>query len=141
MKTKRESNMNPIIRRTGLFVALVMGLGMMGWRTSSAQSAASDGLSSATLALTPQMIVTPVPSGSLGACRSQALLRELQAHLSAGEKSEAQALLQNQDCMTIPEQGMFRIVTVQGGLVEFVSFFSRSPRGYWTVMESMKPVK
>lgn len=133
--------MNPIIRRTGLFVSLVMGLGMAGWGTSSAQSTVNAGPSPATPVLTPQMIVTPVPSGSLGACRSQALLRELQAHLSAGEKSEAQALLQNQDCMTLPEQGMFRIVTVQGGLVEFVLFTSRSPRGYWTVMESMKPVK
>ena len=133
--------MNPIIRRTGLFVSLVMGLGMMGWRTSAAQSAVNAGPSPATPVLTPQMIVTPVPSGSLGACRSQALLRELQAHVSAGEKSQAQALLQNQDCMTLPEQGMFRIVTVQDGLVEFVSFFSRSSRGYWTVMGSMTPLK
>jgi hypothetical protein len=141
MNAQRESNMNPIIRRTGLFVSVVMVLGMTVWGSSSAQGAVDDGKSPAASVLTPQMIVTPVPSGSLGACRSQALLRELQAHMSAGEKNEARALLQNQDCMALPEQGLFRIVTVQGGLVEFVLFTSRSPRGYWTAMESMKPLK
>jgi len=141
MNAQRESNMKPILRRTGLSVSVLLGLGMAGWGAGWAQGAVNAGLSPASPVLAPQMIVTPVPSGFLSACRSQALLQELQAHLSAGEKSQAQALLQKQDCMTIPEQGMFRIVSVQGGLVEFVSFFSRSPRGYWTVMESMKPLK
>lgn len=133
--------MNPIIRRTGLFVSLVLGLGMTGGGASWAQSAVTGGASAATPVLTPQMIVTPVSSGFLNACRSTALLRELRAHLAAGETSASQAMLANQDCMTLPKEGMFRIVAVQGGLVEFVLFTSRSPKGYWTVMESMKPVK
>lgn len=138
MKAQRESSMNSIIRRTGLVVSLVMGCGLMGWGASSAQSAVGD---APPVVLMPQMIVTPVPSGLLGACRSAALLRALQAHLAAGEKSEAQALLQKQDCMALPEQGLFRVVAVQDGLIEFVLFTSRSATGYWTVMESMKPLK
>jgi hypothetical protein len=130
-----------MIQRSRVFLFSILVLGMAGWGSSSAQSAANDSPALAAPGLTPQMIVTPVPSGLLRACRSQALLRELQAHLSAGETSKEQAMIANQDCMPIPEQAMFRIVTVQGGLVEFVSFFSRSPRGYWTTMASMQPLK
>ena len=133
--------MNFIIRRTGLFVSLLMGLGMTGGGAVWAQNAANDNPSPTTPVLTPQMIVTPVATGSLGACRSPALLRELQAHVAVGEAKASQAMLANQDCMTLPKESVFRIVTVQGGMVEFVLFTSRSPRGYWTVMESMKPVK
>lgn len=133
--------MNPIIRRTGLFVSLVLGLGMTEGETSWAQSVVNGGASPTAPALTPQMIVTPVASGSSNACRSAALLREFLARLAAGEANAVQAMLANQDCMTLPQDGLFRIVAVQGGLVEFVLFTSRSPKGYWTVMESMTPVK
>jgi hypothetical protein len=140
-KVQRKTNMIPVISRTGLFLTLTMGLGLAAWESSSAQTAVNDGPSRAAPVLKPQMIVTPADSGVWGACRSRALLQELHAHLLAGEKSQAQAMVQNQDCMTLPQDGRFRVLSVRDGMVEFVLFSSRSATGYWALMETIKPVK
>jgi hypothetical protein len=128
--------MRPDNRRSGRLSCLVMLAGMMGWGASAA-----DGTAPAQPALAPQMIVTPIKAEFQAACRSEALLQELRGHVSAGEKSKLQAMFDSQDCMVPAEQGRYRILKVRGGLIEIVSFFSRSATGYWASAESMRAVK
>jgi hypothetical protein len=133
--------MNPNSRRTGWLFSLVMLTIMAGWEASAAQSASADSAQLAAPALAPQMIVKPVQSGVQGACRSETLAQQLSAYAAAGEMDKYQSLLQGSDCMVIPQDGMFRVLKVRDGLIEFVSFFSRSFTGYWTTTAAMKPVK
>jgi hypothetical protein len=128
--------MRPNSRRTARLFSLLMLAGMAGGGARAADSTAP-----AHPALVPQMIVAPVKAEFQGACRSEALLQELRGHASAGEQIKLQAMFDSQDCMVPAEQGRYRILKVRGGLIEIVSFFSRSATGYWAPAESMRPVK
>ena len=91
--------------------------------------------------LKPEMIVTPVRGQFLAACHSEDLLKEALLHSVREEKTKFAAMFSNMDCVQIPYDGRYKVLSVGHNVIEITTATASDSRGMWTVTEAMQPEK
>lgn len=92
-------------------------------------------------ALKPEMIVRPVKGQFLAACQSEAMLKEALAHSVKQEKTKFEAMFRDMDCIQIPDDGRYKVLSVGHNVIEFTAATSADSKGMWTVAEAMQPAE
>lgn len=92
-------------------------------------------------ALRPEMTVKPVKGQFLAGCRTEELLNELLTHATQKEKTKFEAMFRNLDCVQIPEDGTFKLLSVRPAVVEFTATTSQKSDGMWAVIEAFQPAQ
>lgn len=92
--------------------------------------------------LRAEMIVKPAKGQeAAAACLSRDLMNEFTGHAMNNEVTKAEAMFRQYQCFTIPQTEKFKILAVDGGLVEFVNAGSNFSEGVWTYKESFVPAE
>ena len=77
-----------------------------------------------------------IKSGSF-ACISKETLERAVAHAVAGEKSKFEAMFRSIDCIAIPTEIAYKVLHVEGSVLEIVGADSAASNGIWTFRESV----
>lgn len=89
----------------------------------------------------PEMIVR-IPAGKfVPACLSHNLLNELYAHAKNGEKTKADAMLKNMQCLELNDQIKYKVLSVADGDVEVLNANSDGADGVWAPADSFTITK
>lgn len=89
----------------------------------------------------PEMIVTPIKGQFLAACHTEDLLKEALSHAVKQEKTKFAAMFSNMDCVQIPYDGRYKVLSVGHNVIEVIVATSSDSRGMWTVTEAMQPAE
>lgn len=92
-------------------------------------------------ALKPEMVVKPVKGQFLAGCRTEELLNELLMHAAQKEKTKFEAMFRSFDCVQIPEDGSYKLLSVRPAIVEFTAATSQKSDGMWAVIEAFQPAQ
>ncbi len=98
-------------------------------------------VSSTANSLQPEMIVVPVQGKFLVGCLTEDLLNELLLHSINKEKTKFEAMFASQDCIQIPENQIYKLLSVNRTTVEFTHIDSNKSVGMWAVIEAFQPKK
>ena len=79
----------------------------------------------------PEMIVSIQAGKFVPACLSHALLNELYAHAKNGEKTKADAMLKEMQCMELNDQIKYKVLSVADGDAEVLNADSDGSTGVW----------
>ncbi len=91
--------------------------------------------------LRPEMMVKPVKGQFLAGCRTEELFNELLMHATQKEKTKFEAMFRSFDCVQIPEDGSFKLLSVRPAVVEFTAATSQKSDGMWAAIEAFQPAQ
>lgn len=124
-------------KKCSLLVLVVIAFGL----SVAACSPDDAGRSSSKPALAPEMLVKPVEGQFLAGCRTEELLNELLMHSIQHEKTKFEGMFRNFDCVQIPTDGSFKLLTVRRAVVEFTPATSQKSDGMWAPIEAFQPAR